>query len=208
MGMHRLRRSVPLCLAVLLLVGSMHTASGAPVKARHVTFEAAEATWFIKRRGDVYIYYVLAYRIDKAAGSSRTRLFVDKSKCRLKGTKRKRLASCSLEGRVEKLERGDLRIDPLLNGARLTFGEHRVVWERPQAPEPDVAPFVDPGAAFADAYMERVSDARGRLYGRHMPRRGLDHAVLSYGVDVSVMISPDELPPRLRFEVQARITER
>ncbi len=199
------RRVALLCLATFIFLASVHPVAGAPVRAGHVTFEAAEATWLVKRHGDVYIYYVLAYRIDRPAGASKTRLFVDRSKCRLKGAKRKKLASCTLGGRVQKLERGDLRIDPLLNGARVSFGDHRVVWERPEAPEPDVDPFIDTGAAFADAYLERLSDARGRLYGTRLPKRGLDHAVLSSGIDVSVKLRPDELPPRLRFEVRARI---
>lgn len=206
--MHAFRRLAPLCLAGLLLLSPADPVVGAPVKVRHATFEGAEATWFVKKDGGVYIYYVLAYRIDRPVGSSRTRLFVDKSKCRLRGAKRKKLASCILEGRVEKLERGDLRIDPLLNGARLDFADHRVTWDSPQAPEPDVAPFVDPEAAFADAYFERLSEARGRLYGLRMRKRNLDHAVLSYGADVAVITSPDELPPRMRFEVRARLTGR
>lgn len=187
---------------------SLGPVAAAPVKARHVTFEAAEATWFIKRNGDVYIYYVLAYRIEKLGGSSRTGLFVDKSKCRLRGTKRKKMASCSLEGRDEKLERGDLRFEPLLGGARLAYGDHRIVWTQPQALQPDVAPFVDPEAAMADAYFERLSNARGRLFGMRMPRRALDYAVLSYGADAAVILSPDEVPPRRHFTVQARITTR
>ena len=173
-----------------------------------MTFEAAEATWFVKKDGDVYIHYVLAYRIDRFGGSSRTRLFVDKSKCRLRGTKRKKLASCSLEGRDEKLERGDLRFDPLLGGARLDFGEHQVVWDQAEALQPDVAPFVDPEAAMADAYFERLSSARGRLYGRRMPRRALDYAVLSYGADAAVITSLDELPPKRNFTVKARVLTR
>jgi hypothetical protein len=186
----------------------LHPVVAAPVKARHVTFEAAEATWFLKRRGDVYIYYVLAYRIDKLGTPTRTRLFVDKSKCRLRGTKRRKLASCSLEGRDEKLEPGQLRFDPLLGGARLSFRDHRMVWEQPQALEPDVAPFVDPQAAMADAYFERLSNARGRLYGTRMPKRALDYAVLSYGADAAVRLSPDELPPRRSFEIKARVATR
>lgn len=198
-------RAVPVVLVALLLLVSLQPVAAAPVKVRHVTFEAAEATWFLKKQGDVYIYYVLAYRIEKLGGSSRTRLFVDKSKCRLRGTKRKKLASCALEGRDEKLERGDLRFDPLLGGARLDFGDHHIVWDQPKAMQPDVDPFVDPSAAMADAYFERLSNARGGLYGMRMPRRALDYAVLSYGADAAVTTSADELPPRRRFTVKARV---
>lgn len=195
-------------LATLLLLIPFRPLAAAPVKVRYVTFEAAEATWFLKKRGDVYIYYVLAYRIDKLGSTSRTRLFVDKSKCRLKGTRRKRLASCVLEGRDEKLEPGDLRFEPLLGGARLEYGDHRVTWAQPQAVRPDVAPFVDAEAAMADAYFERLSDARGHLYGTRMPRRALDYAVLSYGADAAVITSPDELPPKRQFTVKAIVTRR
>lgn len=207
-GMRLSRRVLPFTLALLLSVVCLSPIVAAPVKVRHVTFEAAEATWFVKRHGDVYIYYVLAYRIDRFGGTSRTRLFVDKSKCRLRGTKRKKLASCSLEGRDEKLERADLRFDPLLGGARLDFGKHQIVWDQPEAMEPDVAPFVDPEAAMADAYFERLSSASGRLYGRRMPRRTLDYAVLSYGADAAVFASPDELPPRRHFTVKAWVSTR
>lgn len=193
-------------LATLLLLVPLRPLAAAPVKVRFVTFEAAEATWFLKKRGDVYIYYVQAYRLDKLGGPSRTRLFVDSSKCQLRGTKRKKLASCALGGRTEKLEPGDLRFDPLLGGARLDYGAHRITWAQPQALEPDVAPFIDPEAAMADAYFERLSDASGRLYGIRMPRRALDYAVLSYGADAAVITSLDELPPRRSFTVKARIT--
>ena len=207
-GMRLSRRVVALAIVALQLVASPGPVTAEPVKVRHVTFEAAEGTWFIKKHGDVYIYYVLAYRIDRFGGNSRTRLFVDKSKCRLRGTKRKKLASCSLEGRDEKLERSDLRFDPLLGGARLDFGQHRITWDQPEAMQPDVAPFVDPGAAMADAYLERLSNATGRLYGRRMPRRALDYAVLSYGADAAVFASPDELPPRRQFTVKAWVFTR
>ncbi len=206
--MRLLRRVASLALVLPLVVVPHRPLAAAPIKVRHVTFEAAEGTWFLKRRGDVYIYYVLAYRIDRFGGGSRTRLFVDKSKCRLRGTKRKKLASCSLEGRDEKLDRGDLRFEPLLGGARLDFEDHHMVWDQPEAMQPDVAPFVDPGAAMADAYFERLSNARGRLYGRRMPRRALDYAVLSYGADAAVIVSPDELPPRRHFTVEAWVTTR
>lgn len=201
-------RCVRAALATLLLLVPLRPVAAAPVKVRYVTFEAAEGTWFLKKRGDVYIYYVLAYRIDRLGGASATRLFVDRSKCRLSGTKRKKLASCALGGRDVTLEPGDLRFDPLLGGARLDYGDHRITWAQPQALEPDVAPFVDPEAAMADAYFERLSDATGRLYGTRMPRRALDYAVLSYGADVAVRTSVDEVPRRRHFTVEARITMR
>lgn len=201
-------RFLRLAVATLLLLVPLRPLAAAPIKVRYVTFEAAEATWFLKKHGDVYIYYVLAYRIDKLGGPSRTRLFVDKSKCRLRGTKRKKLASCTLEGRDEKLEPGDLRFDPLLGGARLDYGDHHIRWTQPQAMQPDVAPFVDPEAAMADAYFERLSVATGRLYGTRMPRRALDYAVLSYGADAAVITSLDDLPPLRHFTVEATVRMR
>ena len=198
-------RFLRVALTTLLLLVPLRPVAAAPIKVRYVTFEAGEATWFLKKNGDVYIFYVLAYRIDKLGGPSRTRLFVDKSKCRLRGTKRKRLATCTLEGRDEKLAPGDLRFDPLLGGARLDYGDHRIRWTQPQAMQPDVAPFVDPEAAMADAYFERLSDATGRLYGKRMPRRALDYAVLSYGADAAVITSMDDVPPFRRLTIEARI---
>lgn len=196
-------------LVLLLWLIPLRPLVAAPVKARHVTFEAAEATWFLKRRGDVYIYYVIAYRIDKVGLPARRGLFVDKSKCRLRGTtKRKKFASCTLGGRDQRLKPRNLHFDPLLGGARLDFGDHRIVWEHPQGLEPDVAPFVDPQAAMADAYFERLSNARGRLYGTRMPKKALDYAVLSYGADAAVRVSPDEVPPRRSFEIKAWVRTR
>ena len=202
------RRSASVCLVLLLCLIPLRPLSAAPVKARHVTFEAAEGTWFLKRKGDVYIYYVIAYRIERLGKPARRGLFVDSSKCRLRGTKKRKLASCTLGGRDQKLEARHLRFDPLLGGARLKFGDHRIVWENPQGFEPDVAPFVDPEVATADAYFERLSNARGRLEGTRMPRKALDYAVLSYGADAAVRVSQDEVPPFRSFEITAWVRTR
>jgi hypothetical protein len=189
-------------LLVLALLAFPSSGSGAPAKVRHGTFEAAEATWFVKRHGDIYMYFVLAYRIEKPVGSARTRLFADKSKCRVKRARGKRMVTCMLEGRVEKLRPADFRVQPLLSGAILDYGDHRISWDGAQTPEPDVAPYVDPDAAFADAYLERLSGAGGRLFDRRMPSKGLDHAALSLGVDVAVITSLEDFPPRLRLTTE------
>lgn len=204
------RRPRALCsiLVLAFLVAQPSVVVGAPVKVRHGTFEAAEATWFVRRDGDIFMHYVLAFRIEKTVGSARTRLFVDKSKCRVKRTRPKKVASCMLEGRLEKLEVGDFRVQPALSGAALDYGDHRIRWEGAEAPQPDVDPYIDTEAAFADAYLQRLSAARGTLFGRRMPPGGLDHAAVSLGLDAALITSDDELPPRLRFEAELVLPDR
>ncbi|MDP9068022.1 MAG: hypothetical protein M3N53_06715 [Actinomycetota bacterium] len=179
-----------------------------PVRVQRGTFEAAEAAWLVRQDGGIYMYFVLAYRLSKPLGPDRTRLFVDRSRCRTHRAKRKRLASCSLEGRVQVLEASDLRVGPLLSDAVLRFGPHRMRWTGTRMREPQVDPFVDPSAAFADAYLERMAGAAGRLFGRKMPRRALDHASLSLGAYVSVITAGPNARDEIRFEATAELRER
>ncbi len=188
------------------LVGAGSPVSGAaPVRARVITFEAAEGMWLIDEGRNVYIYYVLAFRLGKAGQPSTTRLLVDRSKCRLRRGANKRFASCAVGGRMQKVPRRALRIDPLLAGARLDYRGHRLVWQGTEEPEPEVDPFVDPEAAFADAYLSRLAGVRGRLFGRRMPVRALETAQLSYGVDAAVITRLDDPPRPVRFTVQVTL---
>lgn len=207
MGERRHKGVIRLCSvsAVLSLLLPSPMGGAAPVRVQKGTFEAAEATWLVRRHGDTYIYFALAYRLSRPLGPERTRLFVDRSKCRMHGPKGKRLASCSLEGRVQTLERDDLRFGPLLADAKLRVGGHRISWRGTKMRKPEVDPFLDQGAAFADAYLERMAGSRGRLFGQKMPRRGLDSASLSYGAYASVITSRPKLRKRLHLEVTVEL---
>ncbi len=209
MGLRGRQAAVRLCClsAAISLLLPPPLGRATPVRVQKGTFQAAEATWLLRRDGDTYIYFVLAYRLSKPLGAEKTRLFVDRSKCRMHGPKGRRLASCSLEGRVQKLEPRDLRFGPLLANARLHFGGHRIHWEGAEMREPEVDPFVDQRAAFADAYLERTAGVAGRLFGRKMPPRGLDHATLSYGAYASVITSLPKAGSRVRFELTANVRE-
>ena len=162
-----------------------------PVKVYRGTFQAAEARWLMRSGRDVYAYLVFAYRMDKPLKPSRTFVIADRSRCRLHGPK-KRLASCSFGGRRRKLRAGALRFDPLLTGATLRYGGHRLTWVGGELQEPKVDPWIEPDLMEADAYMERFSAARGRVFGDRMKARALDHATLSYGIYAGAMV--DEGP--------------
>ena len=194
------------CCAALVLCVLFPPAAGArnsveqrPVKVYRGTFQAAEAHWLMRSGRNVYAYLVFAYRMDKPLKSSRTFVIADRSRCRLHGPK-KRLASCSFGGRRTELPSHALRFDPLLTGATLRYGGHRLTWMGGELQEPKVDPWIAPDLMEADAYMERLSSARGKVLGDRMKKRALDHATLSHGIYAGAMV--DEGPRRRTITIR------
>lgn len=194
------------CSAVIVLslllpssLAARESVERRPVKVYRGTFQAAEASWLMRSGEDVFAYLVFAYRMDKPLRSSRTFLIADRSRCRLHGPK-KRLASCSFGGRRREVPAGALRFDPLLTGATLRHGGHRLTWVGGELQEPKVDPWIEPDLMEADAYLERLSAARGRVLGDRMKARGLDHATLSYGIYAGAML--DEGPRGRRITLR------
>ena len=157
------------------------------MKVYRGTFQAAEARWLVRSGRKVHAYLVFAYRMDKPLRSSKTFVIADRSRCRLHGPK-KRLASCSFGGRRKEIPARALRFEPLLAGATLRHGGHRLTWVGGELQEPTIDPWIEPELMEADAYMERPSTARGRVLGDRVTKRGLDHATLSYGIYAKAMI--------------------
>ncbi|MFP5353241.1 MAG: hypothetical protein ACLGIB_11860 [Actinomycetota bacterium] len=168
-----------------------------PVKVYRGTFQAAEARWLVRSGRNVHAYLVFAYRMDKPLRSSKTFLIADRSRCRLHGPK-KRLASCSFGGRRTQIPEAALRFDPLITGASLRYRGQRIDWVGGELQEPAIDPWIDPQLMEADAYLERLSSASGRLLGDRMSKRALDHATLSYGLYAGAMVDhgPDRRPHR------------
>ena len=194
-----------LALSLLLpsQAGARTPVEGPPVKVYRGTFQAAEARWLVRSGRDVFAYLVFAYRMDKPLKSSRTFVIADRSRCRLHGPK-KRLASCSFGGRRKKVPADALRFDPLLAGAELRYRGHRLTWVGGELQEPTVDPWIEPELMEADAYMERLSAARGRVLGDRMKTRSLDHATLSYGIYAGAMLDEGPLRRTIRLKLPKR----
>ena len=184
-------RAALLC-ALALVSATMAPSTAAPLRARAVTFEGAEGAWLIRRGQDVFLYYVFAFRSQKASKPSHTRLFADRSRCRLHRVRGKLVASCVLEGRLEEIADRRFEMSPGSERAELNAGNHHVVWRGRGVPSVEVDPWIEPQAVLADAYLERRAPAGGKVFGRRVERRSLERGRLFFGVDVGVLLKLDD----------------
>lgn len=185
-----LRRTVAARLGALgaaaLAVTTVTPSAAAPARARATTFEGAEAAWFVRRGDDVFIYYAFVFRARKAAKDPRTRLFADRSRCRLHRVRGRLVASCALEGRLRTIRPAAFAIGPGA-GAKLKTRRHQIVWRERGVPSLEAEPWVDDEAVLADAYLARRARARGRVFDRTMRTGALERGALFWGADGGVV---------------------
>ena len=184
-----------------LALATVAPSTAAPLRARAIAFEGAEGAWLIRRGDDVFLHYVFAFRSQKASKRPRTRLFADRSRCRLHRVRGKLVASCVLEGRVEEIADRRFEMDPGSRRAELNTNEHHVLWRGRGIPSVEVEPWIDPQAVLADAYLERRAPARGQVFGHRVARRSLERGTLFTGIDVGVLLKLDDGVRRFRNTV-------
>ena len=189
-----------LCVVALALV-MVAPSTAAPLRARATTFEGAEGAWLLRRGNEVFIYYVFAFRSQKALKQPHTRLFADRSRCRVHRVQGKLVASCVLEGRLEEIPDRRFQMEPGSGRAELNAHDHHVVWRERGIPSFEVDPWVDTEAVLADAYVQRRARARGNVFGRRVNRRSLDRGATFTGVDAGVLTNL-EGSPKVRTTVR------
>ena len=185
-----------------LTMTTVAPSTAAPLRARAITFEGAEAAWLVRRGENVFLYYVFAFRSQKASKQPHTRLFADRSRCRLHRLRGKLAASCVLEGRLREIP--DRRFELSLGSgkAELNTSEHHIVWRGKGLPSVEADPWVDPTAVLTDAYVERRAPATGKAFGRRLARRSLERGRLFYGIDAGVLLDLDDGVRRIRTTVR------
>ena len=191
------------CVAVLVAVLGTPS-SAAPVRPRAITFQGAEASWLVRRGDDIYMYFVMAFRLERPMKGTKTRLFVDRSKCRVHHVRGRRVARCSLEGRMRDVASKRFRMPAGLGRAELRVGRHRVVWRERSLPTLEAEPWVDAGAILADIYVQRRAAATGRLFGTRMAQRTRRRAVTYQGADAGVVHDLGMRSARVRVTATVR----
>ena len=181
----RTQATAVLC-AVALTLTTTTPAAAAPVRGRATAFEGAEATWLVRRGDDVFIYYAFVFRARKAAKDPTTRLFTDRSRCRVHRVRGRLVASCTLEGRLRTIRPSRFEMRPG-SRAELNTRHHQIVWRGRGVPSLEAEPWIDTEAVLVDAFFERRARARGKVFDRRMRRRTLDRGGLFWGVDVGVV---------------------
>lgn len=191
--------------AVALALTTVVSSAAAPVRARGTTFEGAEAAWLVRRGEDVFIYFVFVFRSRKAAEQPRTRLFADRSRCRIHRVRGKLVASCALEGRLETIRPGRFEMDPGSGRAELDTKKHHVAWREKGLPSFEADPWVDTRAVLIDAYVERRARAWGEVFGRKVKKRSLDRGAMYAGIDVGVITDPGPSLRKIRTRVRVEL---
>lgn len=199
----RTQAAAVLCAVALSLTTTIPS-TAAPVRGRATAFEGAEAAWLVRRGDDVFIYYAFVFRARKAANDPTTRLFTDRSRCRVHRVRGRSVASCTLEGRLRTIRPARFEMNPG-SGAELNTRNHQIVWRGRGVPSLEAEPWIDTEAVLVDAFFERRARARGKVFDRRMRRRTLDRGVLFWGADVGVVTDLGSRSGEVRSTIRVQL---
>lgn len=179
-------------IAITMLVLGSAAPSSAQVFPVVGGGQLALASWLVREKGDLMLYFALAQRsVDD--GGVVTFAAVGKGKCRKFKGDDFTMMMCSASGPGRDLPLDAFEFDPLLSSARLRFkiaGSTQTVAWRGEGRIPSLGAGAGAGdlGVIAGASLDREARANGRVLGRKVSAKQSDFSFLAQGAGAGAFV--------------------